>query len=56
MFEQFGVYRAWLNPALGEDKRVESAAEVEELGFKTIWAAIGKDPVGCMGPPATETH
>ena len=48
MYEQFGAYGAWLNPALGDAPRVEYAPELEELGFQTIWVGIGSDPVGDM--------
>jgi hypothetical protein len=41
MYEQFGTYGAWLNPALGDAPRVEYAPELEELGFQTIWVGIG---------------
>jgi alkanesulfonate monooxygenase SsuD/methylene tetrahydromethanopterin reductase-like flavin-dependent oxidoreductase (luciferase family) len=45
MYEQLGSYGAWLHPALGDDARVDYAAELEELGFQTIWAGIGIEPV-----------
>ncbi|MET0698270.1 MAG: TIGR03620 family F420-dependent LLM class oxidoreductase [Mycobacterium sp.] len=48
MHEQFGTYGAWLNPALGDAPRIEYAPQLEELGYQTIWAGIGADPVGDM--------
>jgi probable F420-dependent oxidoreductase len=45
MHEQFGTYGAWLNPALG-DARIDYAGELEDLGYQTIWAGIGAEPVG----------
>ncbi|MEU6586221.1 TIGR03620 family F420-dependent LLM class oxidoreductase [Nocardia sp. NPDC046763] len=48
MYEQFGIYGAWLNPALGDAPRIEYAAQLEDLGYQTIWAGIGPDPVGDM--------
>lgn len=48
MYERFGRYGAWLNPALGDAPRVEYAAQLEELGYQTIWVGIGADPVGDM--------
>jgi hypothetical protein len=41
MYEQFGTYGAWLNPALGDAPRVEYAPELEALGFQTMWVGIG---------------
>lgn len=48
MYEQFGTYGAWLNPALGDAPRIEYAPQLEELGYQTIWVGIGADPVGDM--------
>lgn len=48
MYEQFGTYGAWLNPALGDAPRIEYAPQLEELGYRTIWVGIGADPVGHM--------
>src|ERR1700682_3140245 len=45
MYEQFGSFGAWLNPALG-DARIEYAPELEELGYRTIWLGLGPAPVG----------
>lgn len=44
MYEQFGAFGAWLNPALGDQARIHYAPELEELGFGTIWLGIGADP------------
>lgn len=49
MHETFGTYGAWLHPALGDTRRIGYAAELEELGFRTIWVGIGAAPVGDMG-------
>ncbi|MET0454005.1 MAG: TIGR03620 family F420-dependent LLM class oxidoreductase [Mycobacterium sp.] len=46
MYEQFGAFGAWLNPALGDRARIDYAPELEELGFSTIWLGIGAKPVG----------
>lgn len=46
MYEQFGTFGAWLNPALGDQARIDYAPELEELGFGTIWLGIGADSVG----------
>ena len=48
MYEKFGTYGAWLNPALGDAPRIEYAPQLEELGYQTIWVGIGPDPVGDM--------
>jgi len=48
MQDQFGLYGAWLNPALGDLPRIEYAPQLEELGYQTIWVGIGADPVGDM--------
>lgn len=48
MYEQFGKYGAWLNPALGDAPRIDYAAQLEDLGYQTIWVGIGADPVGDM--------
>lgn len=48
MYEQFGTYGAWLNPALGDAARIQYAPQLEELGYQTIWVGIGADPVGDM--------
>ncbi len=48
MYEQFGKYGAWLNPAHGDAARIEYAPALEELGYQTIWVGIGADPVGDM--------
>jgi len=50
MYERFGTYGAWLNPALRDGPRIDYAPELEELGYQTIWAGIGPDPVGDMKP------
>lgn len=46
MYQQFGAFGAWLNPGLGDQARIHYAAELEALGFGTIWLGIGADPVG----------
>jgi hypothetical protein len=37
VYEQFGTYGAWLNPALGDAPRIEYAPQLEELGYQ--WRA-----------------
>ena len=48
MYEQFGKYGAWLNPAHGDAARVEYAPALEEFGYQTIWVGIGAGPMGEM--------
>jgi probable F420-dependent oxidoreductase len=48
VYERFGRYGAWLNPALGDAPRIEYAPALEELGYQTIWVGIGADPVDDM--------
>ena len=48
MNERFGTYGAWLHPEFGRS-RVAYAAELEDLGFRTVWVGIGAEPVGDMG-------
>ncbi|TQR86821.1 TIGR03620 family F420-dependent LLM class oxidoreductase [Mycobacterium hodleri] len=47
MNERFGTYGAWLHPDLGRS-RIAYAAELEDLGFRTVWVGIGAEPVGDM--------
>ena len=47
MDERFGTYGAWLHPGLGRS-RIAYAAELEDLGFRTVWVGIGAEPVGDM--------
>jgi probable F420-dependent oxidoreductase len=46
LYDNFSTFGAWLNPALGDQARIGYAAELEELGYATIWLGIGADPVG----------
>lgn len=39
-----GLFGAWLNPRYPDRQRIEFAAELEDLGFRTIW--LGVDHVG----------
>ncbi|MDA2890620.1 TIGR03620 family F420-dependent LLM class oxidoreductase [Mycolicibacterium sp. BiH015] len=48
MYEQFGKYGAWLNPAHGDAARIEYAPALEEMGYQTIWVGIGAGPMGEM--------
>ena len=48
MNERFGTYGAWLHPEFGRS-RIAYAAELEDLGFRTVWVGIGAEPVGDMG-------
>ena len=41
-----GLFGAWLNPHYPDGQRIEFAAEVEDLGFRTIWLGVGPEPVG----------
>jgi probable F420-dependent oxidoreductase len=46
LYENFSTFGACLNPALGDQARIDYAPELEELGYATIWLGIGADPVG----------
>ena len=41
-----GLFGAWLNPRYPDGQRIEFAAELEDLGFRTIWLGVGGKPVG----------
>jgi hypothetical protein len=41
-----GLFGAWLNPHYSDRQRIEFAAELEDLGFRTIWLGVGRQPVG----------
>src|SRR5258708_36345553 len=41
-----GLFGAWLNPRYPDGRRIEFAAELEDLGFRTIWLGVGPEPVG----------
>jgi probable F420-dependent oxidoreductase len=39
-----GLFGAWLNPRYPDEQRVKFAAELEDLGFRTIWLGGGREP------------
>jgi alkanesulfonate monooxygenase SsuD/methylene tetrahydromethanopterin reductase-like flavin-dependent oxidoreductase (luciferase family) len=41
-----GLFGAWLNPRYPDGQRIEFGAELEELGFCTIWLGVGGKAVG----------
>jgi probable F420-dependent oxidoreductase len=41
-----GLFGAWLNSRYPDRQRIEFAAELEDLGFRTIWLGGGREPVG----------
>jgi probable F420-dependent oxidoreductase len=41
-----GLFGAWLNPRFPDEQRVKFAAELEDLGFRTIWLGGGRKPAG----------
>jgi hypothetical protein len=41
-----GLFGAWLNPYYPDRQRIEFAAELEDLGFHTIWLGGGREPMG----------
>lgn len=36
-----GLFGAWLNPRYPDEQRIKFAAELEDLGFRTIWLGGG---------------
>jgi hypothetical protein len=40
------LFGAWLNSYYPDGQRIEFAAELEDLGFRTIWLGVGPEPVG----------
>jgi probable F420-dependent oxidoreductase len=43
-----GLFGAWLNPRYPDRQRIEFAAELEDLGFRTIWLGVGPEAVGAL--------
>jgi alkanesulfonate monooxygenase SsuD/methylene tetrahydromethanopterin reductase-like flavin-dependent oxidoreductase (luciferase family) len=41
-----GLFGAWLNPRYPDEQRIKFAAELEDLGFRTIWLGGGREPAG----------
>jgi alkanesulfonate monooxygenase SsuD/methylene tetrahydromethanopterin reductase-like flavin-dependent oxidoreductase (luciferase family) len=41
-----GLFGAWLNPYYPDRQRIEFAAELEDLGFRTIWLGGGRESMG----------
>lgn len=40
------LFGAWLNPCYADEQRVKFAAELEDIGFRTIWLGGGRKPAG----------
>ena len=44
-----GLFGAWLNPRYPDEQRIKFAAELEDLGFRTIWLGGGRGAHGRLG-------
>jgi hypothetical protein len=39
-----GLFGEWLNSRYPDEQRIKFAAELEDLGFRTIWLGGGREP------------